>query len=405
MSGATIDLVFVWRQNERVSSGRRAESLAMWFSRHPEVRRVIYLEPPLSRKSFDAGQRWRKLLPLHVRRMDDRFWRLTVLKPNTLLSLDGEAAERRTAWLSVRLVQRFLERNTSRRRWLWIYPPNPFSTALVRALPHDRLICDIVDDVVSTKDADREHCEVLVQESTATFTTSADLADRLRPWHAGATYVPNGLEPSFIADVNQPTASSTDRRVIGYLGVVSERTDPALLAAVAERFPHCDLRLVGWIDGWSDEIRALLAKPNVQFTERIPFDAVARTIDSFDVCLMPHRVNSLSRSMSPLKLLQYVARGKPVVSTPVAGLDAATDLIRIASATAPFLDAIAACLEIEVGDHVLRRLRIERAAAHTWAERVRTMWHAISHSGTQAKIGGSSRAANRSSVDSARFSL
>ena len=52
MSGGTTDLVFVWRQNERVSSGRRAESLAMWFSRHPEVHRVIYLEPPLSRKSI-----------------------------------------------------------------------------------------------------------------------------------------------------------------------------------------------------------------------------------------------------------------------------------------------------------------------------------------------------------------
>ncbi len=404
MSGAGIDLIFVWRQNERVSSGRRAESLAMWFSRHPEVRRVIYLEPPLSRKSFDVDQRWRKLLPLHVRRVDERFWRLTVLKPNTLLSLDGEAAERRTAWLSVRLVQRFLERNTSRRRWLWIYPPNPFSTALVRALPHDRLICDIVDDVVSTKDSDREHCEALVQESTATFTTSADLADRLSPWHAGATYVPNGLEPSFIADVNKPTALSTDRRVIGYLGVVSERTDPALLAAVADRFPHCDLRLVGWIDGWSDEIRALLAKPNVQFTERIPFDAVARTIDSFDVCLMPHRDNSLSRSMSPLKLFQYVARGKPVVSTPVAGLEAVVDLIRIAPATGPFLDAIAACLQTDVGDLTLRRRRIERAEEQTWPERVRTMWHVISQSSTQAKMFGSGRPAD-SSADTTRPSL
>ena len=155
------------------------------------------------RKSFDADPRWRKLLPLHVRRVDERFWRLTVLKPNTLISLDGEAAERRTAWLSVRLVQRFLERHTSPQRWLWIYPPNPFSTALVNRLPHDRLICDIVDDVVSATDAGREHCEALVQKSAATFTTSADLADRLRPWQPRAVYVPNGLEPSFIAKVEQ----------------------------------------------------------------------------------------------------------------------------------------------------------------------------------------------------------
>ena len=93
----------------------------------------------------------------------------------------------------------------------------------------------------------------------------------------------------------------------------------------------------------------------MQFTDRIPFDAVARTIDGFDVCLMPHRDNSLSRSMSPLKLFQYVARGKPVVSTPVAGLETVADLIRVAPATGPFLDAITSALETEVGDPVLRR--------------------------------------------------
>jgi glycosyltransferase involved in cell wall biosynthesis len=402
---SAVDIVFVWRQNERLPSGRRAESLAAWFSRRPEVRRVIYLEPPLDRKAFDADRRWRKLLPLHVRHVDERFWRLTVLKPNTLVNLDGETAERRTAWLSVRLVQRFLERNTQPERWLWIYPPNPFSTALVHQLSHDRLICDIVDDVVSATETEREHCEALVQQSAATFTTSSDLAARLRPWHRGALYVPNGLEPSFIADIDRPEPPvATTRRVIGYLGVISERTDPALLSAVADRFPECDVRLIGWIDGWSDEIRALLAKPNVHFTDRIPFDAVAKTIDGFDVCLVPHRDNSLSRSMSPLKLFQYVARGKPVVSTPVAGLETVADLIRVAPATEPFLDAIAACLRTEVADPVLRRQRIERAAAHTWPERVRTMWHAISQSGTRAKIIGSGRPAD-SSADVTRPSV
>lgn len=395
MTGA-VDIVFVWRQNERLPSGRRAESLATWFSRRPEVRRVIYLEPPLSRKAFDADRRWQKLLPLHVNRVENRFWRLTVLKPNTLISLDSDNAERRTAWLTVRLVKRFLERNTSVHRWLWIYPPNPFSTALVNRLPHDRLICDIVDDVLSATEAEREHCEALVRKSAATFTTAADLADRLRPWRSDALYVPNGLEPSFIADIDPVIAPvAPTRRVIGYLGVISERTDPVLLAAVADRFPECDLRLVGWIDGWSDEIRALIARPNVQFTDRVPFEAVANTIDNFDVCLVPHRDNALSRSMSPLKLLQYVARGKAVVSTPVAGLESVVDVIRVAPATIPFLDAIADCLESDVDDPLLRRRRIERAAAHTWPERVRAMWHVIAHSGAQAKMNEAGRPADR----------
>jgi hypothetical protein len=394
VSHDAVDIVFVWRQNERLPSGRRAESLAAWFSKRPEVRRVIYLEPPLSRKSFDAKDRWRKLLPLHVRQVSDEYWRLTVLKPNTIVSLDAEPVERRTAWLSVRLVRRFLERHTRSPRWLWIYPPNPFSTALANSLPHDRLICDIVDDVVSSSKADHEHCELLVQRSAATFTTSAELAERLRSWQPDALYVPNGLEPSFIADPNAPTPRPSSQPVIGYLGVISDRTDPALLAAVADRFTQCELRIVGWIDGWTEEVKALLGRPNVRFAERIPFDAVASTIDGFDVCLLPHRDNSLSRSMSPLKLFQYVARGKSVVSTPVAGLEALTDLIHVAPATEPFLDAIAKCLDTELGHLALRRRRIAGAAEHTWPNRVETMWHAMSHSRRQPTISRSHRSAD-----------
>jgi glycosyltransferase involved in cell wall biosynthesis len=376
---ASLDIVFVWRQNELVPSGRRAESLASWFSKRPEVRRVIYLEPPLSRKQFDATARWRKLLPLHVRRSNDAFWRLTVLKPNTIVGLDGKSAERRTEWISVRLVQQFLRRDAARRRWLWIYPPNRFSTALVESVPHERLICDIVDDVVSDNAVDLQHCEALVSRSSAVFTTSADLATRLQPWNRLAKYVPNGLEPSFVADPDAlDVRPASARRSIGYVGVISERTDPTLLTAVADRFLECDLNLVGWVDGWTDEIRALLGRPNVRFHGRIAFDAVAPAIDSFDVCLMPHRDNSLSRSMSPLKLFQYVARGKPVVSTPVAGLESLVDVIRVAPATEPFLDAIQDCLTQEVGDPQLRRRRIEKVAAHTWPERVSTMWDAIS---------------------------
>src|SRR4029450_9445844 len=111
-------------------------------------------------------------------------------------------------------------------------------------------------------DEAHEHCEALVAQSSATFTTSANLADRLRPWHPDALYVPNGLEPSFIASVEGPLPRRGPRRVIGYLGVISDRTDPALLAAVADRFLDCEVSLVGWVDGWTEEVKALLARPN-----------------------------------------------------------------------------------------------------------------------------------------------
>ena len=368
-----ISLVVLWRQNELVPAGRRAERLAYWFSRRPEIGRVLYVEPPLSRKRLDAP-RLRKLLPLHARRAADGPWQLTLLKPNTIAGLDGPVAERHTQWLSVALLARFIRRHAPRPRVLWVYPPHPFSTALVRATPHDRLICDIVDDVLSDDAGGFPDCEDLVAASDATFTTSAELAERLRPWQPEASYVPNGLDPAFLADPADPVAEPTGRRpVLGYLGVLSERTDLSLIAVVADRFQDCDVELVGWVDGNPPELAPLLARRNVHLRARVPFDRVAGVIDRFDVCLLPHRDNPLSRSMSPLKLFQYVARGKPVVATRVAGVELLADVIHVTDAAEAFAAAVGTCLQVELHDRNLRSRRIDAAGRHTWERRVADM--------------------------------
>jgi glycosyltransferase involved in cell wall biosynthesis len=373
-----IDVVLVWRQHEFVRSGRRAESVAAWLNRRPEIGRVFYVEPPVSRKEFD-GARWRKLLPLQTEQGGDGVVRVTLLKPNTIVGLDGSGVEERTSWISVRLLQRFLDRESRGPRWLWIYPPHPFAAALVDAVRHQRLICDVVDDVLSRTAEEERYCEALIARSDMAFATAEDLAARLRRWQPLAAYVPNGLDPSFLADRNAPPSNRARRgpKVIGYVGVISERTDPALLTAVVDRFPDCVLELVGWVNGWTDEVHALMRRPNVRFRGRVPFEEIARAIDGFDVCLLPHRDNALSRSMSPLKLFQYVARGKPVVATPVAGLEPLADVIQIAEPTGPFLDALARALDADASDQVSRMRRIDAAARHTWPERVAAMMDMI----------------------------
>lgn len=381
-------LVVLWRQNELVPAGRRAERIAYWFSRRPELSRVLYVEPPMNRKALDAP-RVRKLLPLHARRESDTFWRLTLVKPNTIAGFDGPAAEGRCRWMSIALLKRFVERHAPTPRVLWVYPPNPFSTAIVRAIPHDRLICDIVDDVLSTEPSGYPDCEDLVAASQATFTTSADLAARLQPWQRWTTYVPNGLDPFFIADPDAaPPERPRERPVIGYLGVLSARTDLTLIAAVADAFPGCDLEIVGWVDGQPPELPGLLARQNVHLRERVPFDRAASVIDGFDVCLLPHRDVPLSRSMSPLKLFQYVARGKPVVATPVAGTELVSEVIHVADIREAFLAAIDTCLRVELHDRNLRRRRILAARAHTWESRVTAMFPRVAGAAPEGRPEG-----------------
>jgi glycosyltransferase involved in cell wall biosynthesis len=200
----------------------------------------------------------------------------------------------------------------------------------------------------------------------------ADLA----PWHARVRYIPNGLDREFLAseDDIRRLPEPGRRPILGYLGVLSQRTDLGLLFQVASRFNDCDLHIAGWADESETAVARLLALPNVRFLGRVPFSHVARTIDTFDVCLLPHRNDRLSRRMSPLKVFQYLGRGRPVVTTDVAGLDEAREFVRVVQGAEAFIEAIERSLRAEVGNIELRRERVHAMRAHTWDIRVNTMW-------------------------------
>jgi len=382
------DVIVFWRQNEFVASGRRAESLARWMSVRPDVRRVFYLEPPMDRRRFDAASRWRKLLPLHVIRETPSFWRVQTIRPNTILGLYGDAAERWGRRFTLARLKRLIDRHSpAGRRVLWVYPPHPFAIHLTQRLAHERLVSDLVDDVdaLAQKTGQSADVEALVRRSDAVFATSADLERRLIAWNPGIRYVPNGLEPDFIANEQiVPPRPAGRRPVIGYVGVFSGRTNPVLLRRVAQEFRDCDLELVGWVSGDNEDLQALFREPNVIFRGRIPFDRVAATIDGFDVCLLPHRDTVLSRSMSPLKLFQYLARGKPVVSTDVLGLELVRDQIHVARDDDEFVAMIRRCLADEAGDAALRASRLRAVRSQTWDTRVQEMWDSVLRPGGRA---------------------
>ena len=71
-----------------------------------------------------------------------------------------------------------------------------------------------------------------------------------------------------------------------------------------------------------------------------PYDETRRLVEHFDVALIPHLDNEMTRAMNPLKAFVYCAAGVPVVSTPISGLDELADLITVAEGPDGFIDAI-----------------------------------------------------------------
>jgi glycosyltransferase involved in cell wall biosynthesis len=163
---------------------------------------------------------------------------------------------------------------------------------------------------------------------------------------------------------------------LGYVGWIMERTDLDLMKYLAKQRPDWRLTLVGpqYPEGILQKT-GLLSLPNVDYLGSIPQEKVPGFLQTVDVCLMPHRDNEYSRSMGPLKLYQYLASGRPVVTTNVAGLDRVREHIYIAHDYDEFIRQVGEALDSDTPELAARR--IEAIRRETWNVRIREMFDTV----------------------------
>jgi len=207
------------------------------------------------------------------------------------------------------------------------------------------------------------------------LTVSGELADRWRELGAAPIVFPNACDVHIYSRVAAaaPGAVPADlpTPVAGVVGQLSERIDARLLAAVADT--GMGLLLVGPLEPrWARrELGDLLARPNVHHVGPVPFEEIPRWLARIDVGLTPYARSDFNRASFPLKTLEYLAAGLPVVSTDLPAsrkISEQTDQLWVAADTGGFVSAIrkaaAARREPE-----LVRARLAVAARYSWEAR------------------------------------
>jgi glycosyltransferase involved in cell wall biosynthesis len=145
---------------------------------------------------------------------------------------------------------------------------------------------------------------------------SQAVLDRIQPTGASAV-VPNGIIPEEWRQTGPPPAWFTKLPAprILYIGeLVAERLDTDALGEIAARFSHGSLVLVGGIrdPGMLDPLRR---HPNVWVQPPVDHADITSVVRAADVCILPHLFNPLTTAMSPLKLYEYLAAGRPVAAS------------------------------------------------------------------------------------------
>ena len=153
------------------------------------------------------------------------------------------------------------------------------------------------------------------------------------------------------------------------------RIDLDLLRSVVSERPDWNFVFIGSMHK-GDEIRELEVYGNVHFLGVRVYEQALRYIRHFDVAIIPHLDNELTRSMNPLKLYVYFSLLVPVVSTAIQNIGDFNDFVRVARSPQEFVRTIDECLCNDPLANDLPRLR-ELLKENSWPERVKCVLELI----------------------------
>jgi glycosyltransferase involved in cell wall biosynthesis len=150
--------------------------------------------------------------------------------------------------------------------------------------------------------------------------------------------------------------------ILGYFGAVDERIDFGLTRYLCERRPDWSIVFIGPLIRFE---KCPVASPNFHYLGKKEYGDLPRYLKAFDVCLMPFLDSELTRHISPTKTPEYLAGGKPVVSSPIPDVvEDYSDVVRIAGTHEGFVAEVEAALREKKGPS---RARFEEiVVAKSW---------------------------------------
>ena len=209
------------------------------------------------------------------------------------------------------------------------------------------------------------------------FATAVGLAKTLEKVNPTTKMIPNGAAYEIFSRVQTEKGSlpcpedmkSLKHPVFGFVGMLQECIDYALIEKLAKDRPDATVFLIGRTLPGVD-LSHLRQYPNIVFHGLVPQPELPAYLAQMDVCLNVFRAGALSRDVSPLKFYEYLATGKPVVSTrePLQVEDFA-DVVYIAHDADEFIAMCDAAATENDPEKVAKRLAY--GAQCSWSERVR----------------------------------
>jgi UDP-galactopyranose mutase len=269
------------------------------------------------------------------------------------------------------LLDEFLRREDVNHPLVWLY--TPMALPLVHALEPAAIIYDCMDELSGFLNAPRQLLQretALLKAANLVFTGGSSLYAAKKSLHHNVHCFPSGVEKSHFTAALDPGTDHIDQQALpqprlGFFGVIDERLDLALLAALADAHPEWQLVLVGPVV--KIDPASLPKRANIHYFGQRSYAELPRFIAGWDVCLLPFAINAATRFISPTKTLEYMAAEKPIVSTAINDVAVHySDIVCIAESAPEFIRGCERALDPGVDRSVERKLMRAISADNSW---------------------------------------
>ncbi|WP_299363170.1 UDP-galactopyranose mutase [uncultured Paracoccus sp.] len=285
-----------------------------------------------------------------------------------------------TLWALSGLLDQMLRLTGIEKPVMWFYTPQMWPFA--RHVDASAIVYDCMDELAQFRFAPpdlRQNEADLMAAADVVFTGGYSLFEARRLQHDNIHPFPSSVEAGHFAAARTALPAPGDQAGIphprlGYYGVIDERLDLQLIRDTAAARPDWQIVMVGPVAKIAPG--DLPQAPNIHWLGQKTYAELPAYLAGWDAALMPFAINEATRFISPTKTPEYLAGGRPVVSTPIRDVIrhyGDLDAVQIAGDTAGFIAACGGALDMARAPGAWRDQADRMLATLSWDATFRQM--------------------------------
>lgn len=229
-----------------------------------------------------------------------------------------------------------------------------------------------LDDFTQFKDAYKCIHELeneLLENVDSCFAVSEDLVKTRKPVSGESYLISQGVDTEHFSPVVDQNLilKKNKKKIVGFFGLLADWIDLELIAEAARTYPRYEFIIIGKSE---QNLSVFAGIDNLKYISEVPYTELPEYARSFDVGIIPFRINKLTIASNPLKLKEYLALGIPVVSTNLPEVERFGDLVFVAKNNEEFVSLI----ESAMSDNTESKNNMRRNIAERYS------WNSITES-------------------------